>query len=31
MLEARTKTGREIEMDLGVGSGQVYRLEKAVR
>ena len=28
MLEAGTKTGREIEQDLGVGSGQVYRWKK---
>jgi len=28
MLEAGTRSGREIETDLGVGSGQVYRWRK---
>ena len=28
MLEAGTKTGREIEQDLEIGGGQVYRWKK---
>ena len=28
MLQEGTKTGREIEKDLGIGSGQVYRWKK---
>jgi transposase len=28
MLEAGTKPGNEIERDLGIGSGQVYRWKK---
>ena len=30
MLEAGEKTGHQIEMDLGIGSGQVYRWRKAL-